>query len=94
MLYIVYCESANYAGYGQHFVVEANYVAHAEELVLDVAEEYFREQDEAQLEEEGHDLDGMMYASIMTCEEFNEAHDSWKYYTDPSQAEFYIVVKS
>lgn len=92
MLYIVYCESANYAGYGQHFVVEAENEADAEELALDVCEDYFREQDESQLEEEEHDLDGMMYSSITTTEPFDEAHDSWKYYKDPSQAEFYIRV--
>jgi hypothetical protein len=92
MLYIIYCESANYCGYGQHFVVEADNETQAEELALDATEDYFREQDESQLEEEGFDLDGMMYSSIMTTEPFDPAHDSWKYYQDPSQAEFYIKV--
>jgi hypothetical protein len=92
MLYIIYAESANYCGYGQHFVVEADSETQAEELALDATEDYFREQDESQLEEEEHDLDGMMYSSIMTTEPFDPAHDSWKYYQDPSQAEFYIRV--
>lgn len=92
MLYIVYAESANYAGYGQHFVVEADNESEAEELVLDATEDYFREQDESQLEEEGHDMDGMMFATVQTVEEFNPEHDSWKYYKDPSQTEFYIKV--
>jgi hypothetical protein len=92
MLYIVYAESANYCGYGQHFVVEADSETQAEELALDACEDYFREQDESQLEEEEHDLDGMMYSSITTVEPFDEVHDSWKYYKDPSQAEFYIRV--
>jgi hypothetical protein len=91
MLYIIYAESANYCGYGQHFVVEANEVE-AQELALDVIEDYFREQDESQLEEEGHDLDGMMYSSIQTIELFDAEHDSWKFYQDPGQAEFYIKV--
>jgi hypothetical protein len=92
MLYIIYCESANYCGYGQHFVVAADSEAQAEELALDACEDYFREQDESQLEEEGYDLDGMMYSSIMTTEPFDAAHDSWKYYQDPGQTEFYIKV--
>jgi hypothetical protein len=92
MLYIVYAESANYCGYGQHFVVEANDEEDARELTLDVSEDYFREQDESQLEEEEYDLDGMIYSNIQTVEEFNPEHDSWKYYKDPSQAEFYIKV--
>jgi hypothetical protein len=92
MLYIVYCESANYAGYGQHFVVEAESETEAEMLVEPAAEDYFREQDEDQLVEEGLDLDGMSYSTIETVEVFNEQHDSWKYYQDLGQAEFYIKV--
>lgn len=92
MLYIIYAESANYCGYGQHFVVEAQDEEAARELTLEAAEDYFREQDEAQLEEEGFDLDGMMYSNIETVEPFDAEHDSWKYYQDPGQAEFYIKV--
>jgi hypothetical protein len=92
MLYIVYCESANYAGYGQYFVVEAQSKAEAGFLVEPVAEDYFREQDEDQLVEEALDLDGMSYSTIETVEVFNELHYSWKYYQDPGQAEFYIKV--
>lgn len=92
MLYIVYCESANYAGYGQHFVVLADSEAQAEDLAYDAAEDYFREQDEDQLVEEGLDLNGMAYSNTQTVEVFNEQHDSWKYYQDPGQAEFYIKV--
>ena len=88
MLFIVYAESANYCGYGQHFVVEAETEAHAEDLAEEYIEEYFREQDEAQLEEEGHDIDGMMFGNIQTTEPFDEVHDSWKY----SQEQFYIKV--
>jgi hypothetical protein len=92
MLYIIYAESANYCGYGQHFVVEADNETQAEELVLDVSEVYFCEQDESQLDDEGHDLDGMVYSNIITVEPFDADHDSWKYYQDKSQSEFYIKV--
>lgn len=93
MLYIIYAESANYCGYGQHFVVAADSEAQAEELALDACEDYFREQDEAQLEEDDwYDLDGMVFADIKSVEEFGPGHESWKFYQDPSQAEFYIKV--
>lgn len=92
MLYIIYAESANYCGYGQHFVVEADNEAQAEELAYGEIEDYFREQDESQLEEEGYGLDGIVFGNIETTEPFDEAHDSWKYYKDPSQTEFYIKV--
>jgi hypothetical protein len=92
MLYIIYAESANYCGYGQHFVVEADSETQAEELAYDTCEDYFREQDESQLEDDLFNLDGMVYSNIMTVEPFDAAHDSWKYYQDDSQAEFYIRV--
>lgn len=92
MLYIVYCESANYCGYGQHFVVEANDEAEAEDLVLEASEEYFCEQDRDQLEEEEHDLEGMTFATTVSVEPFGPKHKSWEFYQDPGQAEFYIKV--
>jgi hypothetical protein len=92
MLYIIYAESANYCGYGQHFVVEADSETQAEELALDATEDYFREQDESQLEEEDHDLEGMTFATIISVEPFGPEHKSWEFYQDPSQAEFYIKV--
>jgi len=92
MLYIVYAESANYCGYGQHFVVEADDEVEAEDSVAEASEEYFCEQDRDQLEEEDHDLEGMTFATTISVEPFDASHDSWKYYQDPSQAEFYIRV--
>jgi hypothetical protein len=92
MLYIVYAKSANYAGYGQHFVVAAENYTQAEDLAQDYIEEFYREQDEYQLVEEGHDLDGMVFGSIETTEPFNQGHDLYKYYKDPSQEQFYIKV--
>ena len=92
MLYIVYAESANYCGYGQHFVVEADDEVEAEDSVAEASEEYFCEQDRDQLEEEDHDLEGMTFATIISVEPFGPEHKSWEYYQDPSQAEFYIKV--
>lgn len=92
MLYIAYVESANYAGYGQHFVIKAETITEAETLVEAPAEDYFLEEDRDQLEEEGFDLDTITYANIRSIEEFNEQHEYWKFYLDPSQEEFYYKV--
>ena len=69
MLYLIYAESANYCGYGQHFVVEALHKVGAEDLAVDAIDEYFYEQDEEQLLEERYDLDGMVYHNIISIEE-------------------------
>lgn len=90
MLWLIYCESANYCGYGQHFVVEADSEEEAREKVFDSAEEYFYEQDGEQLEEDGVLYD--CYSTIESVEPFDQSHRDWKYYKDPSQSEFYIEV--
>ena len=92
MLYLVYCESANYGGYGQHFVVIADNEALAEQLAEQAAEDYFYEQDCEQLEQEGHDFEGMSFAVVVSVELFDDTHRSWKFYQDPSQREFYTEV--
>lgn len=91
MLYLIYCESYHYCGYGQNFVVKADSEEMAEELVADAANEYFYEQDREQLEE---DLlcDAADYFSIISVEPFDENHEDWKFYKDPGQHEFYIEV--
>lgn len=90
MLYLAYCESAHYCGYGQHFVVEAENASEAEVPLEDAANEYFYEQDSDHLEEDGI-YEGPYY-SLIRVEEFGPAHDCWKYYQDPSQEEFYTKV--
>ena len=92
MLYIIYAESANYAGYGQHFVVEASNELEAEELASLRMEDHFCEEDEAQLEEDGIYMDVEVYSSMESIEPFDESHEFWKYYQDPKQAQFYIKV--
>lgn len=92
MLYLIYCESYHYCGYGQHFVVKADSEEMAEELVADAANEYFYEQDREQLEEEDLLFDTVDYFSIISVEPFDENHETWKFYKDPGQHEFYIEV--
>ncbi len=90
MLYLAYCESANYCGYGQHFVIEAESDSEAEIPLEAYADEYFYEQDSDHLEEDG--IDEGPYYSLIRVEEFGPEHESWKYYQDPSQEEFYTKV--
>lgn len=92
MLYLIYAESVNYCGYGQHFVTEALSEDHAKEKVEGAVEEYFFEQDQDQiLEEYGPDYDEC-YGTIISVEPFDPTHESWKFYKDPTQSEFYIKV--
>lgn len=91
--YLAYCESANYCGYGQHFVITAVTEQQAEELLESVAQEFFYEEDSELLIEDGIDEDDVCsYYHLVRMELFDETHPSWKYYTDPSQSQFYIEV--
>lgn len=92
MLYIVYCESAHYYGYGQYFVAEANSRMEAECAIQPAAEAFFREENGDRLVEEGHDPDSLIYSTMVTTEEFNEDHECWPFYQKADQAEFYIKV--
>lgn len=92
MLYIIYAESANYACYGQHFVVDATSIYNASEQVLHAAEDYFFEQDEDQLIEDGYDEEEGPFADIKSIQPFGPEHEYWKFYQDPTQDEFYIKV--
>lgn len=79
MLWIVYFESNNYAGYGEHRLVEAETAEQAIELIEPVAEDLYMEEDRDQLEEDGYDLDDCVFASIVSVEPFNEDHEYWDF---------------
>lgn len=72
-LYLVYFESAHYAGYGEHILVWAKDAMDAEAAISDYADE----QDGDQMEEDGTD-DGV-YSSIMSIELFDESHKDWEH---------------
>lgn len=55
--FLCYFESANYAGYGEWYVVKAELEGGAVELSEVEAEDYFREQDLDQFREENPELD-------------------------------------
>lgn len=93
MIYLLYYESATYAGYGQHFVVAADSETQAEELSSDSANDYFREQDEDQYQEEnGFDYEEPTWAEFRTCEELTLAHESAKWVLDEGQRCYYQLV--
>lgn len=91
-LYVVYFESANYAGYGEHARVWATSEEEAKEAVSDYAEEYYYDQDGDQLEED--DIEDGPYANVMSAvlqagSEFEE------FIADPQQAEhFYPIINT
>ena len=92
MLYLIYAESANYCGYGMHFVVEADCESDAHAAAEMSIEEYFYEQDSEECQEDyGDGFDGP-YGSVVRIEEFGPEHGSWKFYQDPTQSEFYWKV--
>lgn len=92
MLYLIYCESSHYCGYGQHFVAEAESAFEAEVLVQSAAEDYFMQQDYDQLVEDGEDPDSTIFSTFISTEEFGPEHNDWQFYMKPDQAQFYLKV--
>jgi hypothetical protein len=90
-LWIVYFESANYCGYGEYCVVQAETEDEARNIAAHYAEEFYYEQDGDQYMEE-HGCDADCWADIKTVELFDGNHDCWKYYTDPNQSVFYPLI--
>ena len=95
MLWLVYFESANYCGYGEHVVVEASSAEAAEDAAQAYADAHYQEEDFEQYadehgEYEAHELGS--WATILTVVEFNEAHPSWEFYINPTQKQFYPTI--
>lgn len=92
-LWLLYYESATYAGYGQHAVVRATNVIEAEMQADPYMEIYFSAQDGDQYEEEnGTDDYPDQWASFVSCEPLDYTHPSWNWINDPGQAQFYEFV--
>jgi len=92
MLWIIYAESANYAGYGQHFVVEASTDDMAVAVAEHVMNEYFYEQDCDELIEDGIDPDENSLFMVCSVDVLDETNEHWGWFHTPSQSEFYIRV--
>ena len=90
MLWLAYFESANYCGYGEYCVVEASSEEEANEIASSYAEEQYFEQDNEQyVEEHGDEEEPVHWANIHWAVPFDESHDCWKYYIDPTQKQFF-----
>lgn len=91
-LWLIYFESANYVGYGGYCVVEANSEDEAKEAAYHYVEDYYYQEDSDQYYEDyGDEEEPYAWGEIMKVEVFNEQHDCWEYYNDPSkgQSQFY-----
>lgn len=87
-IYLVYFESANYAGYGHRCVVKAQSEDEAEYLAKGHAEDVYYDEDSDQWYDENED-DPCEWAAILTVEEFGPEHDTWQYFMDKTQREHF-----
>lgn len=93
-LYVVYFDSANYMGYGEHCLVWAIDEGDAKDEAYTYANDLYFEQDSDLLEEEGNDLDNIgEYANIISAEPV-AGSDKEKFINDPSQGCFYPLVNT
>lgn len=93
-LYVVYFESANYAGYGEHCLVWAEDEDEARDEATSYAEDFYYQQDQDQLEEDYEDMEtnSEPYASIEKVSKLSDNPDIIEYLKDPDQATFYPIV--
>jgi len=87
-LYLIYFESANYAGYGHHCVVKAWSEDEAEDLAQEYMEDTYYEEDSDQWYDENSESP-CNWAEVRTIEEFGPEHDTWEYFMDEKQREHF-----
>jgi len=87
-LYLIEYSNAQYCGGDLTCVARGRSSAEALEYAAGFMENAQRELFFDSYEEDGEDPDDMCYV-VDSCEEFTPAHPYWRYYQDPSQAEFY-----
>lgn len=95
-LFVVYFESANYCGYGEHCLVWATDEYDAREAASSYAENFYYEQDYDQWEEEieGCDDSDVSWATITEVYPLasDAAEDVRRYLQDDTQKHFYPIV--
>lgn len=92
-LYVIYFESANYMGYGQHCLVWAVDEHEAESEASSYMDEVCRNQDYEQfVEENGEEAAEEAFWYSVESVELLKGSGLEKYADDPSQSEFYPVV--
>jgi len=92
-LYIIEYESAHWCGGGSTVLVWAEDT----EMALVFAEGHMDEAMRELFSDEYNDEEGGEYEqecayAVNTIEVFDEKHEQWKFFCDPSQAEFYPVI--
>lgn len=89
---MVYFESANYAGYGEHCLVWASSEDEARSEASDYAEEFYYEQDEAKFLEEHECENTDMWATIIYTAPLAKFPNVQEYIKHPIQSTFYPIV--
>lgn len=97
-LYVIYYECAHWWGTGNYVVVWAHGPKDAceraeQHMEEDMRELYSDEYDETYDEEtctNGYEDESAV--NVISCDELTPEHESWQYYQDPSQAQFYPVI--
>jgi len=97
-MYLINYDCAHWCGGDSHCVVWAEDAVEAEleaglfmeehmrELFQDEYNEYYDDDSETGI------YDNESAVSVISVELFNETHEQWKFFQDPSQAEFYPVI--
>ncbi len=99
MLWLINYESSVWCGGESHVVVaaetadEANYLAedHMESNMRELFSDEYRELAES-YEADDEDMERECAYTISSIEAFDENHEHWKYYIDPSQEQFYPTI--
>jgi hypothetical protein len=91
-LYVIYFESANYCGAGEHCVVWASSPEEAETKADYYMQDYYYDQDYEQFAEENDGEEPDTYYNVVSVELLSES-DQLEFYNDPAQrAAFYPCV--
>lgn len=93
MLWLIDYESAHWCGGQSHVVVVAESEDEARILAEDHMESEMRELFSGEFEDETDEsFDEECAYTVNSCEPFDETHEHWEYYTDPSQEQFYPTI--
>ena len=96
-LYLIDYESSQWCGGSSNVVVWAKDESDAEDKAVLHMEESMRElfstEYEELLEEEGEGADEDQAYTINSIEVFDPSHKCWQFYMDPTQAEFFPLIR-
>lgn len=94
MLWLIDYESSQWCGGSSHVVVVADSELEAMLLAEEHMETEMRElfSDEYETDDEDGSRTEECAYSVNNCEPFDETHEEWKFYCDPSQEQFYPTI--